>query len=33
MNQMLEVIKSGGENMLVDVEDMERGEHVEIFVA
>jgi hypothetical protein len=32
MKQMIEVLKSGGENMLADIEDMEKGEHIEIFV-
>jgi len=32
MNQLIAAVKSGGEELLVDVEDEEKGEHVEIFV-
>ena len=32
MNQLIAAMKSGGEEKLVDVEDEEKGEHVEIFV-
>jgi hypothetical protein len=32
MNQILAAMKSSGEEKLVDVEDEEKGEHVEIFV-
>ncbi len=32
MNQIIEAVKSGGEGKLVDVEDEEKGEHVEIYV-
>jgi hypothetical protein len=32
MNQIIEAMKSGGETKLVDVEDEEKGEHVEIFI-
>ncbi len=32
MNQIIESIKNGGEGKLVDVEDEEKGEHVEVFV-
>jgi len=32
MNQIIATMKSGGEGKLVDVEDEEKGEHVEIFV-
>ena len=32
MDQIFAAVKSGGEGKLVDVEDEEKGEHVEIFV-
>ena len=32
MNQILAAMKSGGEEKLVDVEDEEKGEHVEVFI-
>ncbi len=32
MEQILAAMKSGGEEKMVDVEDEEKGEHVEIFV-
>jgi hypothetical protein len=32
MNEIIAAIKSGGEEKLVDVEDEEKGEHVEIFI-
>ncbi len=32
MDQILAAMKSGAEGKLVDVEDEEKGEHVEIFV-
>ncbi len=32
MNQIIAAIKSGGEGKLVDVEDNEKGEHVEVFI-
>ena len=32
MNQLMAAMKSSGEEKLVDVEDEEKGEHVEIFV-
>ncbi len=32
MNQIIEAMKSGGDQKLVDVIDEEKGEHVEIFV-
>lgn len=32
MNQILAAMKSGGEEKLVDIEDEEKGEHVEIFI-
>jgi hypothetical protein len=32
MEQIMAAMKSGGEGKLVDVEDEEKGEHVEIFV-
>lgn len=32
MNQLIAAMKSGGEGKLVDVEDEEKGEHVEIFI-
>jgi hypothetical protein len=32
MNQIIAAVRSGGEGKLVDVEDQEKGEHVEIFV-
>jgi hypothetical protein len=32
MNQLIAAMKSSGEEKLVDVEDEEKGEHVEIFV-
>jgi len=32
MNELIEVMKNSGEGMLVDVEDKEKGEHVEIFL-
>jgi hypothetical protein len=32
MNQIIEAMRSSGESKLVDVEDEEKGEHVEIFV-
>ena len=32
MNQIIEAMKSSGEKKLVDVEDEEKGEHVEIFI-
>lgn len=32
MDQIVAAVKSGGEGKLVDVEDEEKGEHVEIFV-
>ena len=32
MNQIIASMKNGGEGKLVDVEDEEKGEHVEIFV-
>ncbi len=32
MNQLMAAMKSGGEGKLVDVEDEEKGEHVEVFI-
>jgi hypothetical protein len=32
MNQLMAAVKDGGEGLLVDVEDEEKGEHVEVFV-
>lgn len=32
MNQIVEAAKNGSEGLLVDVEDEEKGEHVEIYV-
>lgn len=32
MNQIIAAMKDTGEDVLVDVEDEEKGEHVEIFV-
>lgn len=32
MDQLIATVKNGGEGKLVDVEDEEKGEHVEIFV-
>ncbi len=32
MNEIIAAMKSGGEGLLVDVEDEEKGEHVEIFI-
>ncbi len=32
MDEIIEAAKSGSEGKLVDVEDQEKGEHVEIFV-
>jgi hypothetical protein len=32
MNQIIAAMESGGEEKLVDVEDEEKGEHVEIFM-
>ena len=32
MDQIIAAMKSGGEEKLVDVEDEEKGEHVEIFI-
>ena len=32
LNQLLAAVKSGTEGKLVDVEDEEKGEHVEVFV-
>jgi hypothetical protein len=32
MTEILAAMKSGGEEKLVDVEDEEKGEHVEIFI-
>lgn len=32
MNQLFEAVKNGGDGKLVDVEDEEKGEHVEVFV-
>ena len=32
MNQIIAAMKSSGEEKLVDVEDEEKGEHVEIFI-
>jgi hypothetical protein len=32
MDQIMAAVNSGGEGKLVDVEDEEKGEHVEIFV-
>lgn len=32
MNQIIAAMKNGGEEKLVDVEDEEKGEHVEIFI-
>lgn len=32
MNQLIAAVKDGGEGLLVDVEDEEKGEHVEVFV-
>ncbi len=31
-NEIIAAVKNGGEGKLVDVEDEDRGEHVEIFV-
>lgn len=31
-NQIIAAMKNGGEEKLVDVEDEEKGEHVEIFI-
>ncbi len=32
MNQIIEAIQSGGTGKIVDVEDENKGEHVEVFV-
>jgi len=32
MNQILAAMKNDGEDKLVDVEDEEKGEHIEIFI-
>ncbi len=32
MNQLMAAMKNGGEGKLVDVEDEEKGEHVEVFI-
>ncbi len=32
MNQLSAAVKSGGESKMVDVEDVEKGERVEVFV-
>lgn len=32
MNQIIAAVRSGGDGKLVDVEDQEKGEHVEVFV-
>lgn len=32
MNEIIAAMKNGGEEKLVDVEDEEKGEHVEIFI-
>ncbi len=32
MDQIIAAIKSGGEGRLVDVEDEEKGEHVQVFI-
>ncbi len=32
MNQIIAAMESGGDGMLVDIEDEEKGEHVEVFV-
>ncbi len=32
MDQILEAVKASGETKLVDVEDEEKGEHIEVFV-
>lgn len=32
MDQILAAMKAGGEGKMVDVEDEEKGEHVEIFI-
>ena len=32
MNEIIVAMKNGGEEKLVDVEDAEKGEHVEIFI-
>ncbi len=32
MNQIMEEIQSGGTGKIVDVEDVEKGEHVEVYV-
>lgn len=32
MNQIIDVIKSGGHGKVVDVQDEEDGEHVEVFI-
>jgi hypothetical protein len=32
MNQIMAAVKDGSDGLLVDVEDEEKGEHVEVFV-
>jgi hypothetical protein len=32
MNQIIEAIESGGTGKIVDVEDENKGEHVDVFV-
>ena len=32
MDQIIAELKNGGEGMLVDVEDEEKGEHIEVFI-
>jgi len=32
MNQIMEAMKSSSEGLLVDVEDEEKGEHIEVFI-
>ncbi len=32
MNQLIAAMENGGEGKMVDVEDEEKGEHVEVFV-
>jgi hypothetical protein len=32
MNEIIAAMKNGGEEKLIDVEDEEKGEHVEIFI-
>ena len=32
LNEIMESVKNGGETKLVDVEDEQKGEHIEVFV-